>query len=283
MVNDIKEKENKGEENKEEENKTIVKFNRTIEEIRKLVAETKEITIKNTDDTPGYILTIAWKKKFAALRIAIQKYYEEQRAEALKFQKKVIQIEKELLAEIFTEETRLGDMIKDYDANKIMQERIKTLPMRTAALKNTGITEINEQYILSLNDIEFATYFNNKKKEVAETEARKQAEIDLATKRETEIQKRIATEREQAVLDEKRRAETENKIAEERKREETLKQEREQTLVAERKKAEANEKFLSWKTENKYNDNNKEMFITATKTGNETKYEMFKKISEIII
>ncbi len=275
MENDIEK--NKGEENKEEENKTIVKFNPAIEEIKKLVEETKKITIKNIDNIPIYISVKDYLKKLADMRIAIQKCGKKKRDEALKFQKKVIQLEKEILAEIEPEETRLRNLIILYDAEKIMLERRKTLPMRTAALKNTGITEINEQYILSLDNIEFATYFNNKKKEVAETEAKKQAEIDLAAKREAEILLRIAKEREQAVLNEKRRAETEKAEIENKKAE------TEKKIAEERKREEANEKFLSWKTENKYNENNKEMFITTTKTGNETKYEMFKKISEIII
>jgi len=292
--------------NKEEENKTIVKFNPTLSEIMTLVAETKKIVPEDVGDMPGYLFVKSCKKKLADLRIIIQKYGKEQRAEAIKFQKEVLRQENEILEKIEPEETRLGDMVAAYDANKIMQERIKTLPLRKAALGHIGITEINEQYILSLDNIEFATYFENKKKEVAETEARKQAEIALAIKTEAEIQIRIAKEREQAVLDEKRRAETEKaeiekKIAEERKREEILKQEREQAVLnekqrvenekaeqekkiaEERKKAEANEKFQNWLAGYDYKDSKEEMNLTTEIVENGTKYKLWKKISEIII
>jgi len=298
MVNDI-------EENKGEENKTIVKFNPAIEEIRKLVAKTKEITIKDIEDSPMYISVKNYLKELADIRIAIQKCGKGQRDEALKFQKKVIQLEKELLAEIEPEETRLRNLIIKYDAEKIMLERRKILPIRTAALENENI-KADEQYILSLDDNEFTLYFNNKKREIAEAETKKQAEIQLAIKTEAEILLRIAKGQEQAVLDEKRRAETEKaetekKIADEKKREETLKQEREQAVLnekqrvenekaeqekkiaEERKKAEANEKFQNWLANYDYKDSKEEMNLTKEATSSGTKYKLWKKISEIII
>lgn len=280
----------------------IEKFSPTKAEITALAERCKGLTIKGIDDKAGYNLVHQARMELKTARVNIQKTGKEARAEALKYQKAVIKLENELVAIIEPTERELEEKQKEVDLKKEMIKRQDLLPERKEKLKEINC-EMDDEFLLVMNDIEFDRFFNQKKEEYLyeqeqkqkaeqekiETEKRKleedkrleQARREAAEQARKEAEERAArekTEYEEKVRREKEEAERKAKEAEERKAREE--QERIANEKAEQERLEKQKKYQKFLKDNGYSEAIKDDFYIARQ---DTKITLYKKVGEIII
>jgi hypothetical protein len=193
----------------------IVKFDPSVEELNKIVAATSAITATDLSDDTQLALVHDTRISLRDARVKIEKTGKALRADALKFQKDVIQREKELIGIIEPEESRLGLLEEAANTQKERAARAALLPMRREALATIGIdTAAADEYrLLDLDNDEFIALLNDltaKKNEADRLEI--QAEKDRLAheaflsqvKKDAEIAERKRIE-DAAKLDEERR------------------------------------------------------------------------------
>lgn len=196
---------------------SLEKFSPTVAELKKMVEQTKEISAIDPKDAKSLKIVKEHRIGLRNARIAITKRGKELREGAVKFQKAVIEKERELVAIIEPEEERLGGIEEKAAIEAAREKNRDKLPWRKEQLalyvdelKEYDI-ELTEENLLDMGDDEFnglrvELQEKKNKKEADRIEAEKQrlaaesAEIDR--KRE-EQEKR---DKEQAEL-EKRRGE----------------------------------------------------------------------------
>ncbi len=197
-------------------------------------------------------------------RVSLTKRGKEMREGAMRFQKEVIAKERDMLAIIEPEETRLEKIEAELKLRKDIEDRRSELPSRIAALASIGDDiDVDEDELLAMSDTEFNEYrlrridakleknrqeFEAEKKAAEETARRLAAEEDAKRRAQVEEDERkireaqaeanaaMAVEREKLAV-ERMKLDTERKAQEEaeqkRIREVELK-EREEKLAAER-------------------------------------------------
>lgn len=206
----------------------IEKFNPTVKELKKLVADTEGVDLTNLDAVKEA------KKPLQKARIEITKMGKSMRDEATAFNRAVLVKERELLAIIEDRENQFKE-IEDAEKKRIaIEERKEQLPMRRSELNAIGMLKVDDVVLLSMNDKEFAEY----KMEFAKT---------VKEKKETE--KRIEEEKAEAVRQERVRVEQE--AAKEKERE-----------AAEESKRMADEKHTKFLEDNKYDPKTDRLIVT---------------------
>ena len=178
---------------------TLDKFDPTKAQLTTLVDKYKDLQIKDVDDKEGYDLLYTaqqeLKKVAANIRITAKDY----RANAIKFQKTVIAMEKEMIKVIEPTIETLTERRKVIDDIKEAAKRDKLLPERREKLKEIDV-ELTDEQITTMSDVEFDEYFLAKKEAILEA-------------KENEIKEREAkVEKEKA--DKKLKDETEKKARE---------------------------------------------------------------------
>ncbi len=244
---------------------TLDEFNPTVEELTTLSTKYKGLKISWIDDKEWYEIVKRaqldlWKK-----RVHIVKTLKEYRNDAIQFQKKVIQQEKDLVAIIEWTEDELKEERKRIDIEIEMEMRKKMLPERYELLKGVW-HEMQEEEILKMDWNAFNFMIQMKKQQKFEAEKRKleeekakfeaekvkiQEEKDKIENEKKEIAQKAENERLQGIAVEKAKIETENRMIAEQKKAEEQKIQREKE---EKERLEADKKYNSWLKENKYDE-----------------------------
>jgi hypothetical protein len=291
------------------ENLDIEKFNPKKAELVEVAKQYEGLVIAGVDDKIGYAKVDEARKDLKKKRVEIQATGKELRADAVKFQKAVIAYEDDLVNIIEPLEKKLKSMQEAVDEEKERAGRVALLPVRINRLAEIEMTGINENVLLSMDDLAFESYFNEEKGEwlhrkeekIRADEARIQKEKELEMARN---QARIEAEREakarelkavkdaeekaerekQAIIDENNRKEAE-RIAEEKRKEQARieaevkakeDEEKEKAFQAkERAKQEKQASYKKWLAENGYEENGE---YNITRDGHEI--TLWKKVSK---
>lgn len=179
-----------------ENNFSIEKFSPAKAEVMRVVGEAKSVDITNIEQVH--------EKRIALrdTRIDIAKSGKMLRENALKFQKDVIAIEKELIDMLTPDEERLDAIEAEHKLRIEMEKRRVELPNRLAGLSAIGDNvTITDDELLKMNDNDFNVYrlmrienkltadriaFEKKQEEDKEAERLRQKAIDDANREQLE-------------------------------------------------------------------------------------------------
>lgn len=244
---------------------SIEKFSPQKAELKTLADKYKDLDINGVDDRAGYLMVDEARKDLKKKRVLIKKTGKEMRDEALKFQRSVIALEKELIEIIEPIEIALKEKQDKVD-NEIEREKRKAvLPERQEKMKEIEL-EISDDELLDMDPKEFTEFYNLKKGEYLD---KKEAELKAE-------QERLAREKEIEEAKKKAKEEAEKKAAEEAKRKEAEAKEREEKLKREaeeaKKKAEEEKKKAVEEAERKAKEE-KEKLIAEQKRKEEERKE----------
>lgn len=196
----------------------IEQFSPKKAEMQALAESSKGLTINGVEDLEGYKKVHEARIKLKSTRIEITKNGKALREDAIAFQKKVIELEKELVGIIEPVETELEQKEKTIDAEKERLRRVSLLPSRRSVLEDIGYTATDEE-LMCLNNDEFKIFLDTKKNEI---EAKRlQAEKDALEQQQRKVkeeQRRIEEEK-RNLEEEKQKANTEQARVEELKKE----------------------------------------------------------------
>lgn len=234
------------------ENLDLEKFNPTKTELTTLADKYKGLEIKGPNDKEGYQAVKAARLDLKKFRVAIEKTGKELRADALIFQKKVIEREKELVSIIEPIEDQLSAKEKAADEAAEKEKRKALLPDRIAKLKEFE-AEFTEDQLLAMDDNEFANFVNDakskfleeKEQKIREDQEKKEADIRAAQEKLAEDQRKLDEEK----RIEAARKESEREAGEKARRDaETAaikaEQDKQAAIEAEQKKAAAEKQAL---------------------------------------
>lgn len=259
----------------------LIKFDPTVEELKKIVALTSSITAYDLEDKKQLEVVKKNRISLRDARVAITKKGKEMREEAQSYAKQVIAKEKELVAIIEPEEERLQS-IED-EAKKIveMKRRKSVLPEKIQKLSDAKI-EATEEFILTLGEFEFLTFFNEK---IEERNERETARIEAEKIKIEEEKNKIAREKEMKEREEKARIEERERMErqeKERKEREELNVLREKEAKEKKEKEDAERlaketKYQEWLKDNGYCEVAKDGF-RIERNGDE--FKLFKLIGK---
>jgi len=299
-------------------NLNIEKFNPTKADLIKLADKYKSLEIKGIDDRIGYNIVDEARKDLKKKRVELTKTGKELKDEANQFAKKVISIEKELVAIIEPLELELKAKQDEIDLIIEKNKRKALLPDRIEKLKSINV-EISEDEILEMDSDTFLAFFNEHKeyylaekerklqeekdkieeqKKIEELKKQREEEIERAKKEAAENAKKEAEEHAKKIQEEKD-AETARKIKEaedkaKKAEEDRIRADLERKLEDERKEKEEQERIEKEKQEKaalekekKYKQFLKDNGVTAANKDNfiikkvDEKILLFKKIGEL--
>lgn len=184
------------------ENLNIEEFNPKKAELVALAESCKDLVIKGVDDVKGYELVDSKRKQLKSARVELTKTGKKLRDSAIAFQRAVIEKEKEFVSIIEPLEIELENKQKAIDIEKEKIKRMELLPERKEKLFKIGV-EYTDDEILSMDDITFHTFLNDKTTEFlaekerlleeerlkAEEQKRKEAEEKAEQERQAELKK----------------------------------------------------------------------------------------------
>lgn len=268
----------------------IEKFDPTTQELNKLVAKSQEIKEIDIDDKTQMATVTKARIELKNARVAITKKGKEMRDDALKFQRAVIEKEKELVAIIEPEEERLKSIEEEAKVKKERAERAEKLPWRKEKLAEVD-AELSDDDLLDLDDKAFQILLNEKAaeklariederrakeaeearaKEIAEAGERAKAEAEAKAKQEAEeAERRHKEELERVEREAKEKEERlareakdkEEQAERERKAEEEKKAEAKRVAKEEEKRLAKQKDYKKWLADNGYSEETKEDFI----------------------
>jgi len=220
----------------------IEKFNPTVSELKALVEDSKDLSIKDYKDDEGLLIIKEHRLKLRDARTTITKTGKELRSEAVSFQKAVIAKEKELLEIITPREDELK-LIEDTASLELQREkRLIGLPDKKEKLLKIGV-EVEDNILLDMDSSQFDSFLNEK---TFEHNEKKAEEIRI---KEEEISKK---EREQELIT-KAREEEKERIENEKKVEESKK-------IIEENELKENTEYVEWLKDNGYTEETKDTF-----------------------
>lgn len=275
----------------------IEKFNPTRAELVILADKYKGLTISGVDDKAGYESVDRARKDLVHVRNNIVKTGKMLRAEAISFQRTVLDKERELVGIIEPIENQLTLEQTRIDNEKILVKLRALTPERMAQLKEIEL-EVVPEMLEELDEQQFESFFLRKKSEWLDTKAIKQRQHEEAEKEriqqeELKIQTektRLAEERRKIEWDKERAKDIEAakvKAAAQATRdaEEKAKREKEEEAVIAKKaieeakltqeRLEKRKKYQAWLKKHKYSDNG-DFYIGR----NANVLVMYKKIDE---
>jgi len=303
----------------EEKNVTTVDWQETAlqefkplpAQLQEMSAEASKFTIEDFKDKEKFELGHKVRMQLRDARIQLQKIGKALRADAVEFQRRVIQKEKELVGIIEPEEKRLKELEEQAKIEKEREKRKEMLPARKERIKALMPEGVPNPYIktddelLDMDAQAFEAYITeckqdilDKERERLEEERRKKEEEE--ERRRQEEQKRLEEERrkleeeKRKIEEEKRRVEAE-KEAQRRAEEARIKAEQEAKAKAEREKAEAEaekarieaekkreaerlakrEEWQKFLAEHGYTEETKDQFIIRQ---SDTEYILYKRV-----
>jgi len=253
----------------------LEQFNPTLAELNRLAEESRAITITNFEDPTQLDAVHKQRMVLKKVRVEITKKGKEFREEALAFQKKVIEKEKELIGIIQPEEDRLDALEEDFQEAAVKRERERKWPERLKRLKEIELVPgTSDGYVIQqMSDADFETFMNNAKAKMEaerlakERQAQLEREMDLkrredelaAKERKAEMEERARKQAEQDRLnaemrEKKRLAELEEaRIEGERKAKAEAERIEREKKEAEAK-AEKSRKFKAWLADQGFTD-----------------------------
>lgn len=187
----------------------IEKFNPTKAECLNLAHQFKDLTIAGVDDVEGYKKVHEARMVLKKTRVEIEKTGKSLRAEAVAYQKAVLDMEHDLVDVIEPIEKDLQAKQKAIDEQKEYNKRLALVPERQAKLKEFGV-EQTEEFLATLEEAQFTEYFLT----VKETFLRLKEEKMQAEAKRMEDEKQAQIAKADAEAKEKQRLEDEVKAAE---------------------------------------------------------------------
>ena len=181
------------------ESLNIEKFNPNKAELQKVVDKYSSLKIQNVDDKEGYSKVDYARKDLKQKRVLITNTGKELRAEAITFQRSVINIEKELVGIIEPLEKSLQEKQDKINDEKEMVKKRKLLPERREKMELIEL-DVDDDFILKMDNNEFYSFYNEKR------------ETYFGGKRLAE-EKKIADEK-QKIEDEKAKFAEDKRVAE---------------------------------------------------------------------
>lgn len=143
---------------------SIEKFNPTVAELTTLAQSYENLSIDGIEDKEWYEMVKRAQLDLRDKRLFIVATMKNYRQEAIDFQKKVIEKEKELVAIIDGTEKALKIKREEIDELAKQEERKKILPARKDELERNGIVA-DDEYVLSLTSDQFNKFVMDKREE----------------------------------------------------------------------------------------------------------------------
>lgn len=270
----------------------IEKFSPKRAEITQLAAKYHTLMIKDVEDVEGYNAVHQARMDLKNKRVEITKNGKALREDAIAFQRKVIELEKELVGIIEPVEEKLLKMEESIDEQKERKKREKHLPSRKAELMEIGV-EVTDDELLDMDEKKYSTFFTNKKQEWQEAKlAKERAEIEERERKLKEEQEKVETEKrkmeearrmaemkEQAEKEAREKMEREIREAEDRRQKEAA--EKAAKEKEEQGRLEMLEKYKKFLSENGVKNDNRSDFIIRAEPLGSRHFVIYKKISEI--
>lgn len=246
------------------DNKELEKFDPTVADLTAMVEATKDITATDLEDPKQLAIVRDSRISLKNARVRIEKTGKSLREDAVKFQRAVIEKEKELIAIIAPEEDRLQAIEEEAKALALKKARMENLPFLKQRIEEAGLQPfftMTDNELLELDANGFEQHFNylvaskNEADRLAAEEKQRLEDEKRAEERRIEDEKRAEEDRKQreerekleaekkAIEDEKLRLQHEKEVkeAEEKAKAETearMKREAEEKATAEKKAAE---------------------------------------------
>jgi len=232
----------------------LEKFDPTAADLKSLVSTTKSITASDLEDPKQIAIVRENRIQLKNARVQIQKTGKSLREDALKFQRAVIEKEKELISIIEPEENRLKDIEDEAKVISDRKKRLELIPERRARLEAVGDGIIvSDDELLSMDGPAFEGYFNKRRADKLEADQAALAEREREVRAAEEAARR---EKELHEAKERARLEERSRIEEEEKRKEATKIAEEKAAAAraeaEEKKLQAEKKYQQFLSENGY-------------------------------
>ena len=255
--------------------KNLEVFNEVRNKLNNVVEANKGFKINGVEDKEGYVKVKQAKKEIRDEEISLERLAKSERQEALEYQRGIIALEKDL-------KKITSPVIKDYDTQLkeideliAIEERKVLLPDRIEKLKAIELVILDDNYLLSLDEKQFAEYYNEK--QLAYLQAKEDKRLE--TERKVEDDKRIEQFKKEAV-DKAIKEVNDNVEIEKRKQEEEDDKKAKKILQepaekeAERVSKLEDEKVQTWLKENNYNKEDYKLFTEGNKM------VLYKKVSE---
>jgi hypothetical protein len=201
----------------------IEKFNPTVMDLTKAVAESKKIIVTDVRDLKQVELARKSKNLLRKMEIKIEKTGKEYRQDARDFINKILEKEKELKSITTPEIERLEKIEDESDATILLDARKLSLPARSERLIAIG-ADVVEDLLLQMDDIQFEAFCNQKVAEKNETD-RLHAENMVKMEREKLLAEQAEKEKklEAEKLEHLAKMKEENRMLEEKRAEEQAK------------------------------------------------------------
>lgn len=212
----------------------IEQFNPTVAELTKLAESAKGLVITDHKDATQVALIHAKRIELKKARVAITNTGKTLREDAVAFQRKVIEKEKELIAIVSTEEDRLQALEDEVETKLEREKGLAMLPDKIARLKavmgELMPTHVDgqtlEDFILGMSDEGWATYYNNRVQDKNEADRialrEKEEQVERDRLENERKQKEIDDEKERLAKEAKEKVEREEREAKEKKEAEEL-------------------------------------------------------------
>jgi hypothetical protein len=241
-------------------------FNEIRAKLNNLVEANKGLKIKGIEDKEGYEKVKQAKNELRKEEIELEKLAKLGRQQALKWQRSIISLEKDLTSITSPVIEDYKKQLSEIDEIKAIEERKVLLPDRKKQLEVIEET-LSDEDILKFNEKDWAELINMKRDSYLE--AKQQEKLEKERKEQEE--KRIEEAKKQAVENERKRIEKEEEKEREREVQKILDKKAEQE--AQLKDA----KIQDWLKANNYNQNEDKLYNEGNKM------TLYKKVSELEI
>jgi len=188
------------------ENLNLDKFSPTVAALQDVAKKYQGLVISGVADKDGYLAVNEARKELKTQRVEISKTGKMLRADAITFQKKVIDKEKELIAIIEPVERELESKQKDIDTERSKIARKSVLPIRQEQLQKIEIN-VDDEFVLLMDDEQYKEFYNTKNAEYLEEKER------LADEKRLEDEKKLQEEKDKIQRDKDKIAEEKRVIA----------------------------------------------------------------------
>lgn len=250
--------------------KNLEIFNEIRSNLSKTAERNKGLTIKGIDDIDGYNKMKEAKNELRRKEIDLEKLAKSERQQALKYQRGIIALEKDLKAITSPLIEEYKKQLEEIDEIKARENRKVLLPYRKKRLKQIGAS-LSDEDLLNINENDWAEFMNEKREEY------------LKIKEQEKLEKERKEQEAQKIKEAEERA-RENAIKEERERKQKEDNEKAQKILQEQadKKAKEeaklkDERIQNWLKENNYNEEDYKLINEPNRL------VLYKKVGELEI
>lgn len=167
----------------------MIVYNKTLDDINFAIQQTSSVTVTDDiHDTTNYLVIKEAKTSMQKMRTAITKHWLSLREETNQYNKDILAHEKELLAPILEEETRLKNCLDFIDIELEKEKRKVVIPMRQELCKSKWII-VDDDTLLLFDKTSFDQFVIDKEKEILEAAQAKLLADQQALERAQELKK----------------------------------------------------------------------------------------------